>query len=177
MFVIIADCEIMTAIIHQIRSSQLNPNIIFLDFYVCEPIQREHALHLEIFRLQVLLVSIKPMKLWDFDIVSERSSTDLCPVCPAQTDRIYTLLFSTGRHHEKSLQYHLIVIRYSFKKLRYRFGWYKTSWIAGLVWLLMNAVGIVIGYKAPKSICWTREQKRTTFVDSSTERSFAFLLY
>ena len=43
-------------LVHRIKILFDDPNIIFLDFFVCQPIQRSEAFHLELFRLKVLIV-------------------------------------------------------------------------------------------------------------------------
>lgn len=59
-FVIITNCELAVALIHRIRTFKHNPNIIFFDFFFCQPIQRSEAFHIELFHVKVqLLLSLE----------------------------------------------------------------------------------------------------------------------
>ena len=46
-------CQIVEAIIRHLRILHYKPNIVFLDFFICQPLQKSEALHLEAFRFKV----------------------------------------------------------------------------------------------------------------------------
>ena len=54
-FIVITQCETIEVLIRHLRTLTYKPNIIFLDFFICRPLQKSEASHLEIFRLRVNL--------------------------------------------------------------------------------------------------------------------------
>lgn len=57
-FIILADCQIVEAFIHHLWTLLDNQNVIFLDYFICQHLQKSANLfHLEAFHLKVYLSS------------------------------------------------------------------------------------------------------------------------
>ena len=59
-FIVVMQCESAVAFIRHLRTLQSEPNIIFLDPFICQPLQKLEAFHLQIFRfeVQIFLVTV-----------------------------------------------------------------------------------------------------------------------
>jgi len=58
---IITECETAVTLIQHLRTQLKEPNIIFLDLFICQALQKSEIFHLPLFRLEVSLASNIPL--------------------------------------------------------------------------------------------------------------------
>ena len=98
---IITRCEIAEVIIRRLWTYVNNPNILFLDFFLCQPLQKSKAFHLETFRFKVFPFDHSNPIMYRYKFIAEWNLAGLRPVRRTEVDGRNNLLFWNRSQNER----------------------------------------------------------------------------